>query len=108
MVEETNGAVREKDDCTHQAHFDCAAGCSHCPVSETGGAQQEGRMQGWSFAGAAAGYFLVPLVLAFIGAAIGGESQVNQFVGATVGFGAGMGGAVVLARRGRISEEAAW
>jgi len=108
MAEATNDVVQEKDDCASQADFDCAAGCSHCPVSEAGSGQKEGTMQGWSFAGAAAGYFLVPLALAFAGAAIGGESQVNQFVGATIGFGAGMGGAMALARRGRIDEEAAW
>ncbi|MBT4497265.1 MAG: hypothetical protein HOC74_06060 [Gemmatimonadetes bacterium] len=108
MVEVINDAVLEEDDCTRQMDFDCAVGCSHCPVSEAGSEQKEGGMQGWSFAGAAAGYFLVPLVLAFAGAAFGGESQVNQFVGATVGFGAGMGGAMALTRRGRIDEEAAW
>lgn len=65
-------------------------------------------MQGWPFAGAVVGYFLVPLALAFAGAAIGGDSQVNQLIGATAGFGAGMGAAMGLVRRGRIDEEVAW
>jgi len=100
--------VQMKEDCGSRPEFDCAAGCSQCPVGEASGERQEGMIKGWSFAGAAAGYFLTPLVLAFAGAALGGDSQVNQLIGATVGFGVGMGAGVGLARRRSIDEETAW
>ena len=96
---------------------DGGAGCTHCPVHGTcdressAGApspeEGEGMLRGWSFAGAAAGYFLIPLALACAGAVAGG-SQLGQFIGATVGFGVGMAVAAAVANRRRASEEATW
>lgn len=92
-------------------------GCVQCPAHGTcdressPGApspeEDEGTLRGWSFAGAAAGYFLVPLVLACVGAAVGG-SQLGQFIGAAAGFGSGMAVTTAVANRRRASEEAAW
>ena len=91
-------------------------GCARCPAHGTcdreaaaapsaGGS--EGALRGWSFAGAAAGYFLVPLILACVGA-MAGNSQLEQFIGAAVGFGVGMAATAAVANRRRVSEEAAW
>lgn len=49
---------------------------------------------GWRLVAIAVGLFLVPIVLAIVGALFGGESQDAQLVGALAGLAIGMGGAI--------------
>jgi len=67
-------------------------------AGEAGGKRADGRLEPGPFALASAGYFLGPLALALVGAAVCGPDPVNQLVGALIGLGGGMGIAVRVAR----------
>ncbi len=81
----------------------CSDACLQCPINKVcsdSGPQQSPTLQGRSLGLAAAAYFLVPLVLGFVGAAAGGLHQAGQLLGGTAGLGAGMA-VVALATRMR-------
>ena len=58
-------------------------------------------MRGRSLTVAAAICFVTPIVLAFVGAAVSGTQQADQFLGGAGGFGAGMAVAALVARLGQ-------
>ena len=84
-----------------ESHIQCPAECPRCPANESETAAGQGRgaiVSGWPLVLAAATYFLLPLVLAFVGAVAGGARQVNQLLGGAAGLGAGMVLAAQLTR----------
>jgi len=86
----------------------CGGGCSHCALREgCDETEAAGAWRGSRFAVAAAAYFLVPVVLAGAGVALGGTA-VGQSIGAAAGLGIGMVACAWAARRRRSREEAAW
>jgi len=84
--------------------IECGADCSHCPVADDAGAAP-GAYSGARLAMVAGAYFLGPLVLAFAGVAAGGPNALGQFLGGTVGLGAGLIAAAAAARYGAGARE---
>lgn len=88
----------------------CVGDCTNCPhlQGDSGGhgghshdmptAQFKGGLEGWKLAFAAFGCFLVPLILAGLGAYIGGEDQAYASLGALVGLVTGIAIAGVTAK----------
>jgi hypothetical protein len=86
---------------------DCATGCPHCTMDRILQPPSDEVLTGWSFASASALYFLTPLIMAFVGAALG-RGQLEQFIGAAVGLGVGMAVTSWFATRRRATKETAW
>ncbi len=66
--------------------------CGGCPIDEVcavGDRNGASRMEGRSFAGAAALCFLVPLALAVLGAVVSGGEPIAQLAAGTAGLAAG-------------------
>ncbi len=88
--------------CSNLQQVDVAEGDLHLdgPVSNTadGSTANHGPLQGPRFALASLGLFLVPALLAMIGASLGGSDQDGQILGAASGLFVGILGAMVVAR----------
>ena len=86
---------------------DCVAGCPHCALGSAAEVPSTDVLRGWSLASAAALYFLVPLSMACVGAALD-RGPVGQSIGAAAGLGAGMALTSWRAARRRATREAGW
>ncbi len=78
--------------------FDCKADCPQCPEAGQGEGDGAGVLIGWRLTLAAGGVFLMPLILAIVGASVAGTGQVAKFLGAGAGFGVGVVAAIITGR----------
>lgn len=81
----------------------CGGKCMQSPTDPNH--HQSGGLQGWGLVLPAGGVFLVPLVLAVIGAVIAGSSRIAQIIGALSGLLIGTAGAAIIARLLRHTDE---
>jgi hypothetical protein len=84
---------------TGEKSVDCDT-CSACSLRECPEqpVSVEGPLTGWTFALASIGLFITPVLLATVGAMLGGANHTGQFLGATGGFVVGMGGTVLCTK----------
>ncbi|HUS90617.1 MAG TPA: SoxR reducing system RseC family protein [Phycisphaerae bacterium] len=84
---------------TEKAKGPCGPGCTRCGVHEppTGASP----LEGGRLVAASLGVFMLPLVLAIVGAAVAGGEGTRQLLGALGGLVVGLAGGVCVARLAR-------
>ncbi|MBW2735897.1 MAG: hypothetical protein JRH20_26215 [Deltaproteobacteria bacterium] len=76
----------------------CADGCDGCPIAAAV-PKKKGPYAGWRLGVASLGYFIFPIISAFIGARVGAPDHGTQALGALIGLAAGMTAAALVAKR---------
>ena len=75
-------------------------GCPHCGRAGSAGEEDSGtaRIEGWPLGLASACVFLTPLICALLGVVLFRHLNVSELLGGALGFFAGLGAAMLLAR----------
>jgi len=76
----------------------CRLGCRSCPTFDGSDGQKGGALCGWRLSVAALVVFLVPLILAIVGAMVAGSSQTARLIGAAAGLAVGITAAILAGR----------
>lgn len=76
----------------------CADGCESCPIAAAA-PQEQAPYRGWRLGVVSLGYFIFPIVAAFVGARLAGPEHGPQALGALAGLAVGMGLAIAAAKR---------
>lgn len=73
----------------------CGSGCSNCSVWSVA---DQGHMGGWRLVLNSMAVFVLPVILAIVGAALAGTTPEAEFLGVLVGLAVGAGLAWVISR----------
>ena len=80
----------------------CSTSCDQCPAKTDLAGTGRNAVAGWRMVVASSLVFLLPLILAIVGAALAGSDEKRQLVGALLGFLVGVLWAMLLVKVLRI------